>query len=132
MGAVYLAGKMSGLTFKKMSMWRIRAAKVLKKANFKVFDPVHTDLASAYSSKSIVVNNKYQIRHSDIVLAEFDYEDISLGTFGEIVFAYENNIPVITWGTCKKIYHPWIQFHITNHFIDLEDALNHIIENYYC
>ncbi len=130
-GVVYLAGKISGLSYEDAIKWRAEAAQELKRYGFSVLDPTLASSTKEMTSKSIVENNKYQIRHSDLVLAEFNYEDLSLGTFGEIVFAKGLGLPVVVWGCSKHTVHPWVQEHITVHFKKLTEAVEHIIGNYY-
>jgi nucleoside 2-deoxyribosyltransferase len=129
---VYLAGKMAGLTPEEMSGWRSIAAGLLPESGgFSILNPVDVRLSRATSPREIVDSNKYQIRNSDLVLAELDHGDVSLGTIGEIVFAREVGKPVIAWGTAYDIInHPWVQEHITIHFHRLTDALDYILFNY--
>jgi nucleoside 2-deoxyribosyltransferase len=131
MPTVYLAGKMTGLTQKEMSGWRNSSIKFLKGREFKVLNPVATNLGEAPTARQIVDSNKYQIRHSDIVLAELDYEAVSLGTIGEIMFAYCIGKPVIVWGQATRVItHPWVHEHVVVVYKTLEEALTYIVQNY--
>jgi len=129
---VYLAGKMSGLSKEEMNEWRDKAADDLTEANFNVLSPVNTDFETNPSDSEIIHSNDFQIGHSDIILAELDYENISIGTICEIVEARRQGKPVIAWGTAYNIInHPHIKGRITRHCEDLIDAVQYIIENYY-
>lgn len=131
MTTVYLAGKMTSLTKEEMSLWRDIAVDYLIHHKFKVLNPVATDLGTEPTARRIVGNNKYQIRNSDVVLAELDHADVSLGTVCEIVFASNIGRPVIAWGKADNIInHPWIQEHIEAHFESLDTALAYIVWNY--
>ena len=129
---VYLAGKMAGLSKEQMNEWRDKAVDELVEANFNVLSPVNTDFGTNVSDSEIIHSNDFQIGHSDIILAELDYEQISIGTICEIVEARRQGKPVIVWGTAYNIInHPHIRGRITRHCEDLENAVQYIIENYY-
>jgi len=129
---VYLAGKMSGLSKEEMSEWRERATGDLVEAGFRILNPVNTDFGTNVTDREIIDSNDFQISHSDIILAELDYEQISIGTICEIVEARRQGKPVIAWGTAYGIInHPHIRGRITRHCEDLENAVQYIIENYY-
>ena len=129
---VYLAGKMSGLSKEEMNGWREAATDKLLEAGYKILNPVETDFGTNVSDSEIIHSNDFQIRHSDIILAELDYEQISIGTICEIVEARRQGKPVIAWGTAYSIInHPHIRGRITRHCEDLENAVQYIIENYY-
>lgn len=131
-GTVYLAGKMTGLTLLEMTEWRKVAKYYLKDAGFSILDPTAAlSMDNNPTSREIVDNNKYQINHSDLVLAELDHDNVSLGTVGEIIYARSVGKPVIVWGGAEQIKsHPWIQDHSTAMFTQLETAIYYIIKNY--
>lgn len=127
---VYLAGKITGLSKEEMSEWRTLAADLLW-GHFSIYNPAATDLSIRLTSREIVDSNKFQIRHSDIVLVELNHDDVSIGTIGEIVFARENGKPIIAWGKAEKVVnHPWVKDHITIHFFELKEAVDYIFQNY--
>ena len=129
---VYLSGKMSGLSKEEMSEWREKAADELIEANFNILNPVNTDFGANASDREIIDSNDYQIRHSDLLLVELYYEQISIGTICEIVEARRQGKPVIAWGTAYNIVnHPHVRGRITRHFEFLVDAVQYVIENYY-
>ena len=127
---MYLAGAMAGLTEEEMLGWRLMAENLLNEQGFSVLNPVNTDLGSDSSRHEITGSNKFQIRHSNIVLAEFDRLDVSKGTVGEVVFAYMIGKPVITWGRSDHAEHSWIKDHSVRHFVNLIDAVKYIARNY--
>ena len=121
---VYLSGKMAGLSKEEMNDWREKAAGDLVEAGFCILNPVNTDFGSNVTDREIIDSNDYQIGHSDIILAELDYEQISIGTICEIVEARRQGKPVITWGTAYNIInHPHIRGRITRHFEFLVNAV---------
>lgn len=122
---------MSGLNQKEMTKWRDIADEVLMENNFACLSPTNSPLAEKPSYREIVDNNKFQIRNSDLVLAEIDFKEPSIGTIGEIVYAHTIGKPVIIWGTnFDIIYNPWITGHATKHFDSLDEALYYIVINY--
>jgi nucleoside 2-deoxyribosyltransferase len=125
---VYLAGKMMGLTEEEMTSWRKEAEEYLTRHEIKVIDPVRAGMGlEEQTSRQIVAINKYLINRSDVVLAELNHKEVSIGTIGEIIFASSLGIPVFTWGSeIKVIYHPWVWEHITAAFETLEKALVNI------
>jgi len=126
---VYLAGKMAGLTYEEMNEWREKAKTWLKDAGFGILNPVESGINEESEPKEIVMNNKAMIRKSDIILAEFDNEDPSFGTIGEVIFSSEQRKPVISWGK-YPIGSPWIQEHVVKHFDELEEAVAYLISCY--
>lgn len=121
---------MAGLTRGQMNGWRTRATRELAKHGFTALNPVNTDLGNNPIAREITSSNKYQIQHSDIVLAEFDRDEVSKGTVGEVVFASLLGKPVITWGGSGHAEHPWIKDHSVRHFTDLAEAVGYIVRNY--
>lgn len=131
-GTVYLAGKMAGLSLDEMLGWRNEAARKLRDAGFAVLNPVDVFLAEKgdKSPREIVDSNKYQIRHSDIVLAELSHPELSIGTLGELVYAREMGKVVIAWGGAWYTDHPWVREHVTAIYGALDEALECIINKY--
>ena len=131
-GTVYLAGKMAGLSLEEMSEWRKVAKDILIPNGFAVLDPVDVYKVehNKATSREIVDSNKYQIRHSDIVLAELNHDQLSIGTLGELVFAREMGKVVIAWGGAGFVDHPWVQEHVTVLYGSLRDALKCICNKY--
>jgi nucleoside 2-deoxyribosyltransferase len=127
---IYLAGKMAGLSYEEMNEWRIKAKTWLKDAGFGILNPVESGISEESSTKEIVMNNKAMIMKSDIILAEFNNEDVSFGTIGEVVFSSGHQKPVITWGS-HPIENPWIQEHVVKHFDELEEAVAYLISCYF-
>jgi len=126
---IYLAGKMSGLSLEEMNEWRMRAEIRLQEAGFRILNPVDVEIDEKSSDREIVANNKAMIRGSDIILAEFDYEEPSFGTICEVIYANSLGIPVISWGR-YPIRSPWVREHIVRHFDELEDAADYLIRSW--
>jgi nucleoside 2-deoxyribosyltransferase len=129
---VYLAGKMTGLTYQQMTEWRYIAKHHLSAHGIVSLDPATQPLnGGTWTPREVVDSNKYQIRHSDVVLAELNYDNVSIGTIGELVYAREHNKPVIAWGKASIIEHPWVQEHTTKIFGTLAEAVDYLVGNYH-
>lgn len=131
MATVYLAGKMTDLSFDEMNAWRKLTTDELFKCGFRTLNPVASSLRPRPSNREIRDNNRYQIDNSDVILAELDHKQISVNTLAEIVYAGVKNKPVIVWGTnYALINQPWIFESITAHFEARVEAVDYIIKNY--
>jgi hypothetical protein len=139
--AVYLSGKITGLSLEEMTAWRIYATNKLTAAGFIVIDPTQTAIDFTSDDKEIVTSNLYQVGKSSIVLAELHHEEYSKGTGFEIVDQGKQGKPVIVWGNSFIIQqYPWISYYTTrtfnhNHdtngrFPGLDAAIGYIIANY--
>jgi nucleoside 2-deoxyribosyltransferase len=129
--SIYLAGKMTGLSEKEMRGWRIKASSVLEGHGFDILDPTSVDLGKEPSPGDIVSSNKFMINRSDLLLAELDFEEVSIGTVGEIVYAVEKGKPIVAWGGAERIVtNPWILANTTRIFDGLNEALEYVIRSY--
>lgn len=129
---VYLAGKMTGLTVEEMREWRIHAAGQLRQAGFRVYDPTEAVFPSDFTANEVVANNCFMIDRSDIILAEIDHDEPSIGTLGEIMYAGYLGKPVIVWGKNTWVQQaPWLARNTAARFNLLALALAYIIKNYW-
>ena len=139
---IYLAGKMSGLSFDEMKNWRreirdkLLIAAQISDYQLQIINPVdyYNFEEKRYQSECEVED--YDLSHvvsSDIVIVNLDGLDSSDGTKIEIHDAkYHNKIPVITFGD-KKVYeklHPWIKRDITRVEENMDDVVSYIHEFY--
>lgn len=127
---VYLAGTITGLSQKKATGWRDRAAQFLEPHGITCLDPCRgKNFAPGvrYDSREIVSRDKQDIRRSRVMLTCL--EGASTGTDMEIMYAHMNEIPVIlvTRNDALKV-HYWIEAHVTRVFEELDDALEYIVE----
>lgn len=132
MTTVYLAGKMAGLTEEEMMGWREEAEEYFFRHGIKAINPVRAGMElGEQASRQIVALDKYLIRRSDIVLAELNHKEVSIGTIGEIVFASGLGIPVFTWGSKIQIRcHVWVWEHTAATFETLEEAMKNIVDGW--
>lgn len=139
---IYLAGKMTGLSFDDMNFWR----KIVKDklnhmaslSNYKlsVINPVdfYNFESKNYQSEEEVED--YDLAHvisSDIIIVNLEGLNTSIGTIIELHDAkYHHKIPVIALGD-KEVYnnlHPWIQRNITRVEENIDDAVMYIKDFY--
>lgn len=139
---IYLAGKMTGLTFEEMNSWReILKSRLLLAADncdYKlcVINPVDYYNFEEVKHQSEREVKEYDLRHvitSNIVIVNVDGLGSSDGTKIEIHDAsYHNRIPVIALDE-KNLYkeiHPWIQDEITRVERSTDDVVDYIKDFY--
>ena len=135
---VYLAGKMSGLSFEKMNEWRqtlkARLEATARNAGYKVtvINPVSYYNFENKRHQSEREVEEFDLSHaasSDIVVVNLDGLASSDGAKYEIYEAYRHHrIPVIAFGD-KVLYdnlHPWVKSKITRVEKDMQDVCSYI------
>lgn len=139
---IYLAGKMSGLTYQEMGVWRqeienkFLIQSMLTNYTVMVLNPVklyNFEEVKHQSEKEIM---NYDISHvvtSDIIIVNLDGLATSDGSKIEIYEAnYNRKIPVIAFGD-KELYnnlHPWLKECITRVEKNIEDVVDYIRDFY--
>lgn len=114
---IYLAGKMSGISFDESNEWRMEFKKAMQfyapspcivinpndYYNFK--NPTHK------SEKEVMQYDLNHVRNSDVVVVNLEGLNTSIGTAIEMFLAAENNIPIIALDTsnCWEYMHPWLK-----------------------
>lgn len=139
---IYLAGKMSGLSFEEMNNWRreirdkLLIVAQIADYQIQIINPVdyYNFEEKRYQSEEEVED--YDLAHvvsSDILIANLNGLDSSDGTKIEIHDAkYHNKIPVIAFGD-KILYnnlHPWLKRNITRVEKSIDDVVSYIHEFY--
>lgn len=139
---IYLAGKMSGLTFAEMNDWRRNIKdKLLEATEDVVFNITVVNPVDFYNFEDEVYQSEEEVRDydlahvisSDIIIVNLDGLSTSDGTKIEIHDAkYHNKIPVIAFGD-KELYdnlHPWHKCNITRVENNIEDVVEYIKDFY--
>lgn len=138
---VYLAGRMSGLTFEDMNRWREYLKNALNSAaeyrgyKINVINPV-----DFYNFESVKFQNDKEVKDfdlahvlsSDVVVVSLEGLSVSDGTKYELHDARKANIPVIAFGN-RKLYedlHPWTKDNITRVEKDMDDVIEYIKDFY--
>lgn len=141
---IYLAGKMSGLTYKEMYQWREDIKKsILENADLvglknkvRVINPVdyyNFEKCRHQTESEIEDYDLAHVKSSDIIVVNLRGLDSSDGTKIELHDAnYNNRIPVIAFGE-RQLYenlHPWVKRNITRVEKDENGVINYIRDFY--
>ena len=139
---VYLAGKMSGLSYEDMSKWRrlirseLRNAALFNDCDITVINPVDYYNFEERRYQSELEVEEYDLAHvisSDVLVVNLEGLNTSDGTKFEIWEARRNHgIPVIAFGD-RSIYenlHPWIKNKITRVEESIDDVVAYIRDFY--
>lgn len=135
---IYLAGKMSGLSYEDMNDWRLQITRDLESNIFtthvKTINPVsyfNFEEKRYQNELEIMKFDLSKVKSSDLVVVNLDGLHTSVGTMIECYEAYKNDIPVLAFG-CKKDYeslHPWIKCCITR-YDNYDDCIEYIRDFY--
>jgi nucleoside 2-deoxyribosyltransferase len=132
---IYLAGKMSGLSFAQMNDWREKANLLLySKTNGNVHTENPVDYynfemdRSTYTDLEVKKFDLWLVENCDIVLVNLEHPD-SIGTAIELHMAEIWGKPVIAFGDNGNV-HPWMDLCITKKCKTLEEAVDHICKFY--
>jgi nucleoside 2-deoxyribosyltransferase len=132
---IYLAGKMSGLSFEEMNKWRqdIKNRLSVNYPDINAINPVEFYSFEVYDKmkcipKEVKEYDLWLVKNSDLILVNLDYPD-SIGTAIELHMAQEWKIPVVGFGKTKN--HDWIECCLTRKCKNMEEAIDYIISFYY-
>lgn len=122
---IYLAGKMSGLTYDEMNDWREKLVNAFKiesyytGASVNVVNPVKYFNFETPKHQTEMEVQEYDLKHvitSDVIIVNLEGLKDSIGTIIELHDAkYHNKIPVIAFGDISlyEELHPWVKNSIT-------------------
>jgi nucleoside 2-deoxyribosyltransferase len=138
---IYLAGKMSGLTYEQMNNWRVEATNKIQfhdknqgLYNFCIESPVNyynfeLDPAS-FSDHECKCFDLFLVQNCDIILVNLDFPD-SIGTAIEIELASRFwNKPIVAFGTRENV-HPWMKLAVTKQCKTMNEAIDHMFNFYF-
>lgn len=137
----YLAGSMSDFYFSgeydKATKWRDYAKGKLRDIGIKVFDPTeNSEKHFKYPVETeggIILQNYTYLSNCDLVLLNLDKFENSIGSIWEVSVAWQNKLPVIAFGKCKKWQdRPHFKSLIDVRFETVEDACDYICSMYGC
>lgn len=120
MKTLYLCGPINGCTDVEANDWRTY---IKERWAGQTLDPMRRDYRGREeeSFREIVELDKEDVLESDIILANCPKP--SAGTSMEILFAWENNRPVVAVVPRGIPVSPWIRYHSTHVVHSLADAL---------
>lgn len=131
---IYIAGTIGSLTTTTEILDRFTMLQSqLEALGFAVRNPVRgRKIGDIYEYNEIVGRDEYDIDHSDILIAVFPYDTISIGTPMEIYRAREiKKIPIIIVSPIEKIReHHWIKSKATKIFCNMDDATKYLADWY--
>lgn len=139
---IYLAGKMSGLTYEEMNGWRqklkaeLLSAAEISGCQLHVINPVdfYNFKEKKYQSeKEVMEYDRAHVTSSDIIIVNLEGLNSSDGTKIELHDAkYHNRIPITAFGSMAlyENLHPWVKEEITRVEETMEDAVRYVQEFY--
>jgi len=121
----YLAGPIAGCTDAEAAGWRDAVTEKFPKA----INPMCRDYRQGDAlahQREIVELDKRDICRADCLLVRWDATKASIGTTMEVIYAWENRVPVVLWIDPKVTMSPWLNYHSTfvvHTFVDAIDAV---------
>ena len=132
---IYLAGKISGISFEESNNWRLVAKDALEniESNKKVVAINPNDYYNFMNikhltEKEILRYDLNRVRTSNLILVNLNGD--SIGTAMELQHAYDNNIPIIGYCDDKKKLHPWLDYVCDRVCENIFDTLDYIKDYY--
>ena len=133
---IYLAGKMSGLTFEEMNGWRKRAEDIFASID----DNIHPenpcryynfqDPEQKFTDTECKTFDLWLVQNCDVILVNLEYPD-TIGTAIELELASRLwGKPIIAFGANENL-HPWMKLTVTKFCDNLVDAIDHIVYFYH-
>jgi len=135
---IYLAGKMSGLSFEEYNTWRVNAKRLLKIASdnqihmISPSDYYNFEMnPNTYTESEIKKFDLHMVKTSDLILVNLN-EPNSIGTAIEMYYAHDIlDKPVIGYGINEvNLCHPWMKLCLTKECMILEEAVRYIVDYY--
>ena len=137
---IYLAGKMGGLTPRQYNLWREqffnscqRQRLLGEHINFRILNPAEYygyDVQNEKSEKEIMRFELRAVEQSDIVVANLNNVETSVGTIMEIFHAYKQGVPIIGLKTDSTPTHPWIVECVDRIEENMEDLIKYVFSYY--
>lgn len=136
---IYLASKMSDLSFKKMNDWRIQAKeKLLNLADMSgytlcVINPVdfyNFETVEYQSHEEVMDFDLSHVENSDFLIVNAEHLNESSGTIMEIFDAWQHKIPIFVFGDYKQP-HTWIERCVTRFESDLDAVVRYLNKFYF-
>ena len=131
---IYLSGGMSNLSLNEQLAWRIKfqhlADRFYSEHHIECFIPPYYynyEDKMPESEKEAFEYDLYRLRHSDVVVANFNVPK-SIGTAYEIAVARENRIPIVGINEAHNEIHPWLVESCLKIFDTLESAAKYVGE----
>lgn len=129
---------MTGLTFEQYIKWRNDIKNQLENFDcaYKVIciNPAQyynfEDDSTYNSDKEVMDFDLYKVRHSDLIIVNFNSDKHSLGTMAELATAYERRIPIIGLNENNYNLHPWEREMLNKTFLGMNEMIEYVQEYY--
>ena len=140
---IYLAGKMSGLSYEQMNQWRIDFDKYIKtivddyKIELDCVNPVNYfnfEEMKYQSHEEIMKFDLAKVKSSDIIVVNLNGLNTSIGTCIELYEAYKKEIPILGIGSDEVFnnLYPWLKVFITRYDNNYIETIRYIRDFYMC
>ena len=131
MKRIYLAGCCEKATKEERTAWRNDCEKFFQNHTdgFCVINPVSYfdyDQDNYQSDSEVFRFFRRKVEECDVVLVNLKDIRQSVGTICELVFAYQNDIPIIGFNCTNYQSHPWIDEMLDRTFDGLKAAIDYI------
>ena len=139
---IYLCGKMSGLNLHQMNEWRIAlknaldfSAKTTSNVEVNIVNPVdyyNFESPTHQSEFEVMQFDLNKVKKSDIVIANTEGLNTSIGSAIEIYEANKRDIPVIMYDPKHEYWnvHPWLKECTSRVETTIDDLAQYITEYY--
>jgi nucleoside 2-deoxyribosyltransferase len=129
MKLLYLAGPIGKQTIEESGVWRKQVEESFEDLySINIRSPLRgkkEENRKSYTDAEIVLRDKLDIK--DLVLVFWPERTVSNGTAMEILYAYENKVPVIFVGSWAR-EDVWVRHHVVRIFDELDEAVDYIKE----
>lgn len=138
---IYLAGGMEGLSFEVQNAWRLKLKQDIIqhcKDNNKRHLPIIVNPCDFYNFESVAYRNDrevmefdlHKVRTSQLIIVNFCFKPVSIGTAMELAVAREHRIPIIGITQEGINLHPWQVECCTRLCESYDELINHIKDFY--
>lgn len=139
---IYLCGKMSGLNLRQMNEWRITlkdaldfSAKTISNVKVNIVNPVdyyNFENPTHQSEFEVMQFDLNKVKKSDIVIANTEGLNTSIGSAIEIYEANKRDIPVIMYDPKHEYWsvHPWLKECTSRVETTIDDLVQYVAEYY--
>ena len=138
---IYLAGKMSGISYEEMFYWRDKIKKSLQKCGeindypLRIINPVeyyNFEHPRHKSEREVMEYDLLRVRNSNLVIVNVHGLNTSIGTSIELHEANCRHIPIIAYDPENEyeFLHPWLQCFVSRVENNI-DSLNEYITDFY-
>ena len=136
---IYTAGKMAGLPYEKQMAWREEIENAIRDRTNKQITFIHPPKFYTYdrpdfqSEKEVKDWELNQVRNCDIVIANLDGINTSVGTHFELSAVDSINstsnkhIFIIGFGDNEIQLHPWIELSLHRKETNIDDVADYIV-----